>query len=225
MGLARLAVALWLAFGAKISFGFATERRRIGVTNHFFEPYVTRATKLFSSGRQEETLTTRQDEYTVKVSYEGISRVIPVLSNESILSAMERLNIAQEVGMPDLPSDCRRGCCLSCSARHVDDSDASNLYQGTDGLNQNLSKEMADDGFVLTCSSFVSGDGVHLSLAHNWEAWQTMYQERLLSEEVQLSGREAMAKVIRQRAERHIDEWIDETEHVLLKNDVIDMIE
>ncbi|GKY99334.1 hypothetical protein MPSEU_000888400 [Mayamaea pseudoterrestris] len=157
---------------------------------------------------------TELSSYTVKVSYEGMSREILVMQNESILSAMERRNVAQEVGLPDLPSECRRGCCLSCSARHHEDSVFDNLYQGTDGLNPHLSKDVVNDGFVLTCSSYVNGNGVHLSLSHNSEAWQAMYQGRLLSEETQLSGREAMARVIRQNAERNVDQWIEETEQV-----------
>jgi hypothetical protein len=157
--------------------------------------------------------------FNVRVSYEGISRDIPVFADESILSAMERLNIAQEVGLPDVPYDCRRGCCLSCSAQHVGDSISSNLNVVEDGLNPLLTENLSRDGYVLTCSSYVKGNGVHLLLGQNNEVWKSMYQTRLLSEELQHTGREAVARTIREHAERHVGRWIQETEYALHKDD------
>jgi hypothetical protein len=210
-----LTVLLILSYSPKITLSLSIASSRHASSR---QSSVTLASHVRSTTPIDEApASSLERAYSVKVSYEGISREILVRPNESILNAMERLNVAQDVGLPDLPSDCRRGCCLSCSSRHLEDSMTSHLYQETDGLSPHLSKEMAAGGFVLTCSSFVRGEGVHLSLAHNSEAWHAMYHTRIFSEEMQLSGREAMARVIRQNAERNIDKWIDETEQVLQK--------
>jgi hypothetical protein len=174
---------------------------------------VSRSLPLFQS--TPEDCNNEETQVNVKITYDGFTRDIPVFRNESILNAMERMNIAQKMGLPDLPSDCRKGCCLTCSAIHAENSVTSNLYVGTDGLNPSLSTELSDNGFVLTCSSYVRGNGVHLSLNQNVEAWQAMYRERFESEGLQLAGRKAMARVIRRNAERRLDEWIRETERVL----------
>jgi len=133
---------------------------------------------------------------------------------------MERSGVASVLGLPgDMPSDCRRGNCLTCSALHSADSVTANLRRGEDGLAPSLSERAATRGFVLTCSSYLSGDGVHLELGENHRVWDEMYRKRLEeSEDTQRIAREAVARVMRRGAERNVLEWAKETEEALRKS-------
>lgn len=152
--------------------------------------------------------------FSMKVSYDGTSCTVPVSPGESILVAMERFNVAETLGLPEMPSDCRRGSCLTCSAVHAPDSQSDSLYRGDDGLSPAVSRLAAKKGFVLTCSSFVRGDGLHLQLAENHLAWNEIYRNRLEAEETQRVARKALARVLRKSAERNIADWTRETEEV-----------
>ena len=133
------------------------------------------------------------------------------------MSALERTGTADRLAMPALPSDCRRGNCLTCVGRHAENSNPQHLVRGEDGLTPYMSKEARDRGYILTCSSFVEGDGVKLHIGANNDAWNELYLARFEEESIKEAGRAAMAKVIRISAERNPHEWAKETEEILRK--------
>ena len=160
---------------------------------------------------------TSQEGHIVKVSYEGNSCDVFINANETILSGLERSSVRQKLGLNELPSDCRRGNCLTCTGRHINQSQTSNLHRLDDGLAPYISNQVEKAGYVLTCSSLVTGDGVELELGENHRAWEDIYYNRILNEETQLTGRAAMAKTIRLYDENHYDTWEKETKHTLDK--------
>ena len=157
-------------------------------------------------------------DYTMDISYEGRTCTTTIRPGESILSALERTGAADQLALPSLPSDCRRGNCLTCVGRHAADSDASQLQRGDDGLSPYMSDQAQKRGYILTCSSFVQGDGVKLHIGRNQQAWDELYKDRFEEEPTQQAGRAAMAKVIRMNAERNVEEWAQETEEILRKS-------
>lgn len=154
--------------------------------------------------------------YTLTVSYEGKSTQIHLSSNETVLSALERSNVAATLSLPEMPSDCRRGNCLTCAAKCRDET--APLRRGEDGLSPHLSKHVEKRGYVLTCSSFIQGNGVELELNKNADAWNEVYQLRIQDEATQLVAQAAVAKTIRMYDERHVEEWAKETEQVYQKS-------
>jgi ferredoxin len=157
--------------------------------------------------------------HTVQVSFEGRSCQISVGSNETILVAMERAGVSRRLAIPgELPSDCRRGNCLTCTGRHADESQKSSLERREDGLSPYMSREVVKRGYVLTCSSCVVGEGLKLELGENHRAWNEMYVARLKEEATQLTGRAAMAKTIRLSDEKNVPRWTVETESALEKS-------
>jgi ferredoxin len=143
--------------------------------------------------------------------------MVSVGMNETILSALERSDVPLQLELPELPSDCRRGNCLTCTGRHTDKSRQSHLRRLEDGLAPCISEEVARMGFVLTCSSHVVGDGVKLELGENHNAWQAIYSDRLQNERAQVAGRAAIAKTIRQYDEAHYERWLQQTKAALEK--------
>lgn len=77
-----------------------------------------------------------------------------------------------------------------------------------------MSEQLQKRGYVLTCSSHVTGPGVHLDLDQHVRAWQEMYAQRFDEEETKRAARYAMARVIREFAETHVEEWTEETEEI-----------
>jgi hypothetical protein len=77
-----------------------------------------------------------------------------------------------------------------------------------------MSKQVKDSGYVLTCSSYVIGDGVSLTLGENDRVWNEMYRGRLEDEQAQYIGRKAMAHVIRRHDEEFPEKWQKKTEKV-----------
>ena len=157
--------------------------------------------------------------YTMEVSYDGRTVEAEIQKGEPILTALERTGAADALCVPSLPSDCRRGNCLTCVGRHVNGSNASNLVRGEDGLSPHMSKQTQKRGYILTCSSFIAGEGVKLELGKHNNAWDELYRQRLEEEETQLAGREAMAKTIRFSHERNPQEFVRETEKIWEKTE------
>jgi hypothetical protein len=108
---------------------------------------------------------------------------------------------------------------LTCVGTHATESNESSIVHGEDGLSPHISKQARKRGYILTCSSYVVGDGVKLQIGDNNKAWDYLFRERLEEESTQLAGREAMAKVIRISAERNVVDWAKETEEVLRKTE------
>ena len=136
------------------------------------------------------------EEYIVEVSYEGISCELSVRSNESILTAMERAGVSDCLAIPELPSECQRSNCMTCTGLHTKNSCQSSLRRGEDGLSPHMSKEVAKRGYILTCSSHVVGDGLMLALGENHRVWNEIYWTCLKDDAAQLVGRAATAKTI-----------------------------
>ena len=159
---------------------------------------------------------------TLTVSYGGQSCEITVLPEETILAALERQSQhlkSHLTALPEMPSDCRRGNCLTCAA-----SCSSQEQQLTahitvrDGLSPVMSKLVADKGFVLTCCSYLTqSSGLQLQLGTNHQLWMDVYASpgRFTTHDAQLAARTAMARVIRKSAERNVEQWALETERVL----------
>lgn len=170
-----------------------------------------------SNSRQEP-----DQEHSIQVSFEGRSCDVPVRQDETILSALERSGAADKLSLPELPSDCRRGNCLTCSARHVENSETVSLVRAEDGLSPYMSKQVEKSGYILTCSSHVVGDGLKLELGENHKAWDDMYRMRVEGESAKVAGWRAMAKTVRMSDERNPDRWVVETEAVLEEKKSVD---
>mmetsp|Transcript_7258 Transcript_7258/g.10395 ORF Transcript_7258/g.10395 Transcript_7258/m.10395 type:complete len:244 (-) Transcript_7258:156-887(-) len=168
--------------------------------------------------------------YTFQVSHEGRTLDIQIDPNETILSALERTAAHDYLSLHSLPSDCRRGNCLTCSGRHLPDSVRENILKGEDGLNPSISRRITgtdptshtrevlstkSDEFVLTCSSYVIGNGVKLELGVNSDAWERLYSEILNDSDAERVRREAVAKVLRKSDERNYDKWIETAEKMI----------
>eukprot|EP00980_Cylindrotheca_fusiformis_P014781 scaffold4026_cov117-Cylindrotheca_fusiformis.AAC.16 len=170
------------------------------------------------AGRSQSAIRERNsDDFTFEVSYEGKTCEVPIRQDESILSAMERAGVSDELLIPDLPSDCRRGNCMTCSGKHLDGSSKSSLVKGDDGLSPHVSQELERRGYILLCSSGVVGDGLKLKIGEKHEAWDDMFRRRLEDDSAQHIGRAAMAKTIRLNSEQDVERWAEEAEK-LFKN-------
>jgi ferredoxin len=174
----------------------------------------------------------------IAVSYDGESCHIIVLPNESILSALERQSIQVQshlTSLPDTPSDCRRGNCMTCAAL-VKNPSTTNLNErllirmDENGLSPAMSELITEQGYVLTCSSFLrdheadtsmhSVSVLELELGVQNDIWNEIYANRFTTPETQLIARAAMARVLRQAAERNPQEWLTSTEKVLRQTEL-----
>lgn len=151
--------------------------------------------------------------FSFEVSHEGRISKIEIDEDESILAAMERSG-----QIPDVPSDCRNGNCLTCAGMHESGSQTSALLRGPDGLSPNMSKELEAKGHILLCSSYVTGGGLKLKLESNHRAWDEMYRQRLDDDSTSLLGLEAVAKAMRLSSEANVEQWTQETEILLEKS-------
>ncbi|CAB9519098.1 expressed unknown protein [Seminavis robusta] len=174
---------------------------------------------LQSNNNSDQDHSSSETTYSLEVSYEGRSYKTSIQQGESILAALERTGVADQLAMPSMPSDCRRGNCLTCVGQHDNESNTSSLQRGEDGLSPYMSTQAQQRGYILTCSSFVVGNGVKLQLGANTQAWEELYSGQLEEEESKEVGRAAMAKVIRLNAERNVEEWARETEETLRKTE------
>lgn len=154
----------------------------------------------------------------VEVTYEGRSCQVPIGVNETILSGLERNRVPDRLAIPELPSECRRGNCLTCVGKHQQRSVESSVHRGEDGLTPYLSKRVSESGYVLTCSSRVTGEGLKLELGENFNAWKDLHSDRLYEESTQFVGRAAMARTIRRSDEKNPERWAVETENALGKS-------
>jgi ferredoxin len=161
-----------------------------------------------------QTALAAKNEFIFEVSFEGRTCKVPIQSDETILSAMERALISASLTQP-VPSDCRRGNCMTCSGKHLPGSRKESLLRGEDGLSPHMSRELKRKGHVLLCSSSVVGEGLKLQLGTAETCWREMFRDRLENEEAQLKGRAAMAKTIRLSSERNVEKWTEETEKIL----------
>lgn len=185
--------------------------------------------------------------FNVRVEFEGHTCDIKVHEGETLLAALERENVSQRLALPFsmIPHDCRRGNCLTCTAKHATTSQMSSLVPparkvssspstsslkrttknprntrpDSDGLSPYMSEQIYDLGYVLTCSSQVVGDGLHIILCENDQIWTDMYQQRFLQDKtLEVEAWAAMARQRRLGDERNIARWTKETETVLYRD-------
>lgn len=176
-------------------------------------------TQAAESRSDQEPSTPCSTEFFVQVQFEDFSSTdtISVRQGESLLSALERAASSQ--GWSEVPSDCRRGNCLTCTAKHSDTSVKEHVEPLTeDGLSPSLSingnDNSGDDSFFLTCRSTVTGPGVELSVGQNSAVWNHMYKTRFANDSTRQATDAALARVWRKAAESDPERWRQQTEAV-----------
>jgi ferredoxin len=161
---------------------------------------------------------TAKASHDVKVTFGNESLSISVHEDETILAALERHAISDRMALPStlVPSDCRRGNCLTCTGSHASSASRhSHSVVTDDGLSPHMSSWMQEKGFILTCSSKVVGDGLELRLGASSDAWEEAYRKRLEDEHAKRIGWAAMARTKRKSDEKNVPKWKKETEGVL----------
>jgi ferredoxin len=175
--------------------------------------------KILDDGNDLDT----RGSYSLTVSYESESCIVTVHRDETILSALERQSLKLRkrlTALPEMPADCRRGNCLTCAAFSPTQNSqhGTQMYvRGEDGLSPHMSKLVRDEGYILTCSTYLHEDGLHLQLNEHHNVWNLIYKSpgRFATASAQLAASSAMAKAIRKSAERNVAEWARQTEQVL----------
>ena len=152
------------------------------------------------------------DGYDVQIYHQGIQYTIFVRRNESILEALERQTIL--VPLSHIPHECRRGNCLTCSAKvrspkktNTRDSHANILANVDNGLSPMVSSELAKSDYILPCSSYITGSGVVLELDQNDKAWDLIYRKRIHNIDTERLVLEAQAKLLRSVDEDNIHKF------------------
>lgn len=151
--------------------------------------------------------------HVVEVSHEGRTASVFVQPHETILMALERNR--STLSMSSLPFDCQRGNCLTCSGLVKEGS--SSIVLGDDGLAPAVGDNLRKKGFVLTCSSYVVGEGAKIELGQNDAAWTETYQTQPESGMPDM-GNAAAAKALRLAAEKDVPKWARDTEKTLKKS-------
>lgn len=141
-------------------------------------------------------------EHTLKITHQEMVTTIPIHPSETILQALERSRAHDILSLPSLPHDCRRGNCLTCSAR-VMPSAASSVQVQNDGLAPSVKKKILENGMIPTCSTYVTGD-VDLEIGVADVVWKKIWEDE--DDGVALR-REASAKAIRLNDEQNIHLW------------------
>ena len=152
----------------------------------------------------------RAEGHMVEISHEGRTASVFVQPHETILMALERSR--SSLSMSSLPFDCQRGNCLTCSGLVKEGS--SSIVRGDDGLAPAVGDNLRKKGFVLTCSSYVVGEGVKIELGQNEAAWTETYQTQPESGMPDM-GNAAAAKALRLAAEKDVPKWARDTEKTL----------
>lgn len=182
--------------------------------------------------------------YPVQIIHQGHTSTIFVRKGEPILHALERQStsssnkiytIAQhssgvELGecsevegktsslsLSYIPNECRRGNCLTCSARlGSTTSEQISIHANVNnGLSPTVDTELTQLGYILTCCSFVTGPGVTLELDQNDDVWDAVYRRRICNKESMRLGMEAQARLLRRVDEENVGRWKRRMEMVL----------
>lgn len=165
---------------------------------------------------EEET----QKTFQVNVTHQNVTTTLEINSNESILNALERNRAHDALALPALPNECRKGSCWTCSGRHQSHSNRENVILIDDGLSPSTIEKQekrggGDDDFVLTCSSYVVGEGVALELGVCDKVWKKVFMDDDEGEMIRLR---ATAKTIRLADESNLHKWAEKTEKMLDQN-------
>ena len=121
-----------------------------------------------------------------------------------------------QLSLPSLPHECRRGNCLTCSGKHLDQTTRHHVQMIDDGLSPSMHRNICERGLVLTCSSYVVGDGVHLELGVCDDAWREVYgQSGVDGDDAERIRADAVAKAMRLADENNLNRWALKTERML----------
>jgi hypothetical protein len=114
--------------------------------------------------------------------------------------------LAEKAGLRP-PSECRRGNCLSCTAKLAPGSSANLVTdEGTF-----LCAEAVEQGYVLLCSSYATGPGLVLELEKMSEACQVQYYDRFTTPKAENLRASASAQAVTGWAVRNPAEWKEAT--------------
>ena len=206
-----------------------------------FRPSDVSYTKLYASREKAQSTaagSTDLDEkevisYPVQVNHQGHIATISVREGEPILQALERQSTLSNkskndesakteqkdgnssLALSQIPHECRRGNCLTCSSRIVESnsngsgSDATqNILANVDnGLSPTVASELTNSGHILTCCSYVTGPGVVLELDQNDEVWDIVYKQRICNTDSKQIALEAQARLLRRVDEKNVGKW------------------
>mmetsp|Transcript_37091 Transcript_37091/g.68089 ORF Transcript_37091/g.68089 Transcript_37091/m.68089 type:complete len:245 (+) Transcript_37091:97-831(+) len=168
-------------------------------------------------------------EYPVQIQHQGHSATIFVKEDEPILQALERQSTfstnrhkptvegekssdeserkSSALALSNIPNECRRGNCLTCSSRILESSSHNILANVDNGLSPTVASEVTDSGYVLTCCSYVTGPGVVLELDQNDKVWDMVYRNRMCDKDSKQVALEAQARSLRTVNEENVGQW------------------
>jgi len=155
-------------------------------------------------------LTVASRKWPVEIIDEGRSCQVLVSENQPLLEAFEMAGLKQLY-------DCRRGNCLSCSTKMFPSSTQNYVTEvetekGAIVTDTFLCNEAKEQGFLLSCCSYVKGPGLKLELNKSDEAWYVQYVQRLDGDEAKTARLFARAKSMRIYSEKNIHAWIKNLE-------------
>jgi len=163
-----------------------------------------------------------QQSYPVQVRHQGHIATISVRENEPILQALERQSTFSKgkverngtnggkssLALSNIPHECRRGNCLTCSSRIVNTINTQNVLANVDhGLSPTVASELTRAGYLLTCCSFVTGPGLVLELDQNDRVWDIVYRQRICNTNSKQIATEAQARLLRRVDEDNPGKW------------------
>mmetsp|Transcript_12171 Transcript_12171/g.25914 ORF Transcript_12171/g.25914 Transcript_12171/m.25914 type:complete len:246 (-) Transcript_12171:233-970(-) len=179
-----------------------------------------------TEGAGAEHLTEVENEYPVQILHQGHFATIYVKENEPILQALERQSTfstkqqnpatdqdgdveseGTALALSNIPHECRRGNCLTCSSRMVQSNSQNILANVDNGLSPTIASELTKSGYVLTCCSYVTGPGVVLELDQNDEVWDLVYRQRICNKDSKQVALEAQARLLRRVDEENVGKW------------------
>lgn len=197
----------------------------LSTSDAFLIPSTKTVTQLQSSNSNtqetQETLSQIKS-YSVKLTHQSKTINVQIPSNQTILQALESQNVKDALSLPDLPQDCRRGNCLTCSSRILQNKKGVVLQN--DGLSPSMAQRIENENIVLTCSSFVKEEGIHLELGVCDDVWREMYGSSVPYEDLEGERivQDAVAKAMRLAGEKNFNKWVVTTEKMLVDNNDYD---
>lgn len=213
----------------ELEFGYPVQITHHGHTTSIF---VRKEEPILHALERQSTTTTTTSVNKIKSTHphSSIGRQGEECSSDDMMEEQH-----SSLALSHIPNECRRGNCLTCTARLVPTTanhDQNNNIQANvnNGLSPTVETELTQLGYILTCCSFVTGPGVALELDQNNNAWDAVYRKRICNniESMQL-GIEAQARLLRRVDEENVGRWKKRMEKVVsdgsgyydeLKNDI-----